>query len=33
MAASGFTYFSQVLKTFPWSHLQLLQMTVTPFSG
>jgi hypothetical protein len=33
MAASGFKYWSQVLKSFPWSHLQLLQMSLSPYSS
>jgi hypothetical protein len=30
LAASGFHYWSQVLKAFPWSHLQLLAMKLSP---
>jgi hypothetical protein len=30
LAGSGFRHWSQVLKSFPWSHLQLLRMTVEP---
>jgi hypothetical protein len=33
MAASGFTYWSQVLKNFPWTHLQLLPMTLSAYLG
>jgi hypothetical protein len=33
MSASGFQYWSQVLKNFPWSHLQLLQMTLSRPGG
>jgi hypothetical protein len=31
LAASGFQYWSQVLKSFPWSHLQLLQMSLSTY--
>jgi hypothetical protein len=30
---SGFTHWSQVLKSFPWSHLQLLKMSLSPLHG
>jgi hypothetical protein len=30
LAGSGFKYWSQVLKSFPWKHLQLLRMTLHP---
>jgi hypothetical protein len=30
LSASGFRYYSQVLKTFPWTHLQLLKMKLVP---
>jgi hypothetical protein len=33
MAASGFRYWSQVLQSFPWSDLELLQMTLSPYNG
>jgi hypothetical protein len=33
LAGSGYKFWSQVLKQFPWSHLQLLQMSLSPYSG
>jgi hypothetical protein len=33
MAASGFNYWSQVLKAFPWSRLQLLPMTLSSYGA
>jgi hypothetical protein len=33
MAASGYRYWSQALKNFPWSRLQLLPMTLSPFGA
>jgi hypothetical protein len=33
LARSGFKFWSQVLKQFPWRHLQLLQMSLSPYTG
>jgi hypothetical protein len=30
---SGFTHWNQVLRSFPWSHLQLLKMSLSPLHG
>jgi hypothetical protein len=33
LTGSGFEFWSQVLKSFPWSHLQLTQMNLSPFGS
>lgn len=33
LAGSGFQYWSQVLKSFPWSRLQLAQMSLSPYQS